>query len=170
MKNTRDFSDWALLRGALAANLCSYLIVMVLYPTVIFYRDFFDLDDLLGRLSGAFQPINLIVGLIFTSVGALLGLMFLAVKKRDHTTFRAAAVAGAQAAGFMLGFMWLIGFAPGLVVTLISHPVDILSPVYLSGARMFLWFVFVVLGTGATSGLLGRLAAGAPMIEQKPQV
>ncbi len=167
--STRDFSDWALLRGALAAAFCAYLLIMVLYPSLFGAREFLDLDALLDRLSSAFQLVTLFMGLIFASAASVIGLMFLAASKRDHTTYRAAASAGAKAAGLIMGIVCLIVLSPGLLSTLASRPEEILSPAYLSGAAVFLSGALIVATTGAASGLIFRVVAGAPTVEQNPE-
>ena len=169
IKSTRDFSDWALLRGALAAAFCAYLMITVLYPSLLGAREFLDLDALLDRLSSAFQLVTLFMGLVFATAASVIGLMFLAASKSDHTTYRAAASAGAKAAGLIMVIVCLIVLSPGLLSTLASRPEEILSQAYLNGVAVFLSGALIVATTGAASGLVFRVVAGTPTVEQNPE-
>jgi cytochrome bd-type quinol oxidase subunit 2 len=143
--------------------------IMVLYPSLFGARGFLDLDTLLDRLSSAFQPVTLFMGVVFATAASVIGLMFLAASKRDHTTYRAAAWAGAKAAGLIIGIVCLIALGPRLLPTLVSRPEEILSPAYLNGVAVSLSGALIGATTGAASGLLFCVVAGAPTVEQNPE-
>lgn len=163
----RDFSGWALLRGWLASALCAYVVIMILSPTLLFSRNLFDLSSLLERLSQTVQLANFLVGMVFTSAFASVALALLFRTRRDHSTFLAASMAGAKAAGLGIGSVYLIGLVLNLFA--VRPPgYEILAPANWKTAAGMLWLAIIVVGAGAVSGLAFRAAAGAPTVERAP--
>lgn len=164
----RDFSNMAYLRGAAASALCAYLLFGVAYPALLFGRNVFELDTLLSLLGNTFLPVNLLTGAVFFSAAASVGLVVLTRSKRDHTTFAAAARAGAITAALVIGLLCLFGLAPGFYATLTHRPEELLTPDYWSSVTTLIWIGCVVIASGALSGLMFRTAAGAPTVEHAP--
>ena len=164
----RDFSRLAYLRGAAASALCAYLLLALVYPLVLFARNPFEHGTLPELLNNAVQPVNLLTGAVFFSAAASVGLVVLVLGKRDHTTFGAAARAGALTAALVFGLICLIAIAFSLFNTLTERPEELLMPHYWAMAPTLIWFSVVIISSGAISGFAFRAAAGAPTAQRTP--
>lgn len=158
---TCDFSGWATLRGAAAAAVSAYLLLMTIVPAALGAP--FSPDLLLEWLRSAFAPMSLFVGTLFMSAASVVGLAFLANAKGNHTTYRAAAWAGACTAALLLAIACAIALLPSLI-GLFATGLQSLSLPDVSAVAYFIWFTVVLMAIGAVSGLAGRVIAGAPTI------
>lgn len=156
------FSNTAILRGAAASALCAYLVFALAYPPLLFARNLFEPGTLPELLNNAVQPANLLTGAVFFSAIASVGLVVLVLGKRDHTTFGAAARAGALTAALVFGLICLIAIVFSLFNTLAERPEELLTPHYWAMAPTLIWFGVVIISSGALAGLIFRAAAGAP--------
>lgn len=158
------FSNIALLRGGAASALCAYLLFSLAYPPLLFARNVIEPATLLELLRNTVQPVNLLTGALFFSACASVGLVVLVRGKRDHTTFTAAANAGAMTAALVFGLICLIAISLSLFNTLTQRPEELLTPSYWRMAPTLIWMSCIIIASGALSGLMFRTAAGAPTV------
>ena len=161
----RDFSDLAALRGSLVACLAAHIMGVLImgvisafmYPGVVTLEE--RLEAIPTALAQGFSPLPLLLSLLFFSCCVVVGLFWLAAEKRDHTTYGAAARAGAKAAGTLIA---VIAFFM-LFMALLSAPAGF---GWMAGSLAVLTPSAVL--TGAVAGLAGRLAAGRPEVAVRP--
>jgi len=163
----REFSDIAVLRGALAAAVSAYFLPTLVAPIVMSPDPGMALQALPYALGAVLRLEVLFIGLLLTSALSIVGLIFLVRNKRGHTTYAAAATAGAKTALLVIAIAGALFILPHIAASLFMGRFDL--PAFETTVVMqFLSGGVGSVAIGALSGLAGRLAAGAPRTKPAP--
>lgn len=164
----REFSDGAVLRGALAAAVAAYFLPILVAPLVMSGDPILALQAWPYVLGVILRFETLFIGLLLTSALSIVGLIFLVRDKRGHTTYAAAARAGASTAAFVIVLASAVFTLPYIAAGLFTGIFN-LPELDLAVIMRFIGSSMGAIAVGALSGLAGRLAAGAPRTMPAPE-
>jgi hypothetical protein len=159
----RDFSGWAVLRGALTSAVAAYFLLTLVIPILISGDPLMALQAIPYGLGYILRLEVLFIGLTLMSALSVVGLIFLVRDKHGYTTYAAAARAGAKTAILVLVVASAVFILPHLAAALVRGNFTVRSP-DIAAIMLFAGGSLGTVAVGALSGLAGRLAAGAPRI------
>lgn len=163
----REFSDLAVLRGALTSATAAYFLLALAIPILISGDPIMALQAMPYALGYILRLEALFIGLTLMSALSVVGLIFLVRDKRGYTTYAAAARAGAKTAIFVLVVASAVFILPQLAAALFTGNFTPLTP-DLTGITQFVGSSLGPIAVGGLSGLAGRLAAGTPKVMPAP--
>lgn len=157
----REFSDWAVLRGALTSAVAAYVLMTFVVPILTSGDPLMALQAMPYALGYILRLEVVFIGLTLMSALSIVGLIFLVRDKRGYTTFAAAARAGAKTAIFVLVVAFALFTLPQLAAAVFTG--NFTAPALdITAIMLFAGGSLGTITVGALSGLAGRLAAGAP--------
>ena len=163
----REFSDLAVLRGALAAAVTAYILLMLVIPILMSGDPVLALQAAPYALAASLRIESLFIGLTLMSALAIVGLIFLARDKGDYTTYAAAARAGAWTSALACAVVVAVFALPHLAASIFMGNVNVPLPDIVAIGQTA-GTIAVTVCTGALAGLAGRLAARAPNVRPEP--